>query len=355
MSLPDDYIKGRGAQVNTHNRFEQTRFVREHWEAIDEDFSAEGKTEYIPINPKTILNKVESTDLPFAYSMNPYQGCEHGCIYCYARPTHEYWGYSAGVEFERKILIKKNAPELLAKAFSKKGYQPYPIMFSGNTDCYQPIERKLGITRKMLEVCLKYRHPVGLITKNALILRDLDILKEMAALKLLHVSLSITTLQDDLRRLLEPRTASVKKKLETLRVLSEQGIPVNVMMAPIIPALNSSEILQMAETVSALGALDINYTVVRLNGALSELFSDWVHKNFPDRAEKVLHQIADCHGGKLNDSRAGLRMRGEGQIAIQLQNLFRLAKNRYFKGKSFPSYDMCLFDPNAGNAQLSLF
>ncbi|MFZ5553831.1 MAG: PA0069 family radical SAM protein, partial [Bacteroidota bacterium] len=272
----EDYIKGRGSQINTHNRFLSQKLVKEHWEGIDENDSGESKTEFIPVFPKSIINKVESPDIAGAYSMNPYQGCEHGCIYCYARPTHEYWGYSAGLDFEQKILVKKNAPQLLKETFSKKNYTPAPIMFSGNTDCYQPVERKLQITRKMLEVCLHYKHPVSMITKNALILRDLDILSEMAKMNLVHVSISLTTLDDSLRRIMEPRTAAAAKKLEVIRELSSNGIPVNVMMAPIIPALNSSEIPTVGEKVSEAGALAFNYTMVRLNGEIATLFTDWV-------------------------------------------------------------------------------
>ena len=184
------------------------------------------RTQYLEIFPKTILNKVTSTDIGMAYSMNPYQGCEHGCIYCYARNTHEYWGYSAGLDFERKILFKRNAPQLLEAKLNSKNWQPENIMFSGNTDCYQPIEKKLEITREMIKVLLKYKHPVSFITKNKLILRDLDLLKELAKLNLVHVSISITSLNEETRRILEPRTASIKKRLETVKILSDNGIPV---------------------------------------------------------------------------------------------------------------------------------
>lgn len=351
----EKYLKGRGSQINTHNRFLTQRVVREHWEGIDEVEDSDIKTEIIEVFPKTIINKVESLDIGAVYSMNPYQGCEHGCIYCYARNSHEYWGYSAGLDFERKILVKKNAPELLEQTFKKKNYEPCPIMFSGNTDCYQPVERKLEITRKMLEVCLKYKHPVSMITKNSLILRDLDIISEMAKLGIIHVSISLTTLNEDLRRAMEPRTASATKKLETIRILSTNGVPVNVMMAPVIPALNSSEIPEVAKKVAEAGAIAINYTMVRLNGQLPDLFTDWVKKNFPDRAEKVLNQIKECHGGQLNDSRPGIRMRGEGVISKQINDLFRIARQQYFANKKFPKLKMDLFDRNAGDKQMRLF
>ncbi len=207
---------------------------------------------------------------------------------------------------------------------------------SGNTDCYQPAEQKFEITRQCLEVFLKYRHPVGIITKNALILRDLDILKTLAKDGLVSVNVSITSLSETTRRILEPRTATIKKRLETVKVLSENGIPVNVMLAPIIPSINSHEILPLAKAVSDAGALSIAYTIVRLNGAIGEIFTDWIHKTMPDRAAKVLHQIENCHGGTLNESRFGKRMRGEGQIAKQINDLIKLARLKYFKDKSMP-------------------
>jgi DNA repair photolyase len=351
---PESYIKGRGAQLNTHNRFLENKLVFEHIEGLDEPFELQAQTQIFEENPKKILNKVDSPDIGLAYSMNPYQGCEHGCIYCYARNTHEYWGFSAGFDFESKIIVKRNAPEVLEKTLQNPKWKPEPIMFSGNTDCYQPIERKLLITRKMLEVLLKFKHPASMITKNALILRDIDILKEMASQNLVHVSVSITSLDEDLRQLLEPRTATSKRRLQIVKTLSENGIPVNVMVAPIIPSVNSSEVPAIIKAASENGAVSAGYTIVRLNGAIGQIFTDWVHKNFPDRAEKVLHQIAECHGGTLNDSRWGTRMRGEGKIAESIRNLFYVAKEKHLKNKSLPSLDFSLFKrPEKG--QLSLF
>ena len=352
------YIKGRGAQLNTHNRFfKEQHIIRNDFlnycEAEQE--SADGnKTSYLEIFPKTILNKVTSPDIGFGYSMNPYQGCEHGCIYCYARNTHEYWGYSAGLDFERKILYKANAAELLEKKLKSRNWNPQNIMFSGNTDCYQPIEKKLEITRKMLEVLLKLKHPVSMITKNALILRDLDLLKKMANLRLVNVSISITSLSEETRRILEPRTTTIKKRLETVKVLSENGIPVNVMMAPIIPAINNHEIFRLVKKVSELGAKSIGFTVVRLNGAIGKIFTNWVEKTYPDRASKILNQIKDCHNGTLNDSRFGTRTRGEGKIAEQIATQFKLARKIYMNDAKLPSLNYSLFDKNETN-QLGLF
>lgn len=344
--------------MHVPNRFEQ------HHQIVEDDYlnychnegdkAESNRTQYIEIFPKTILNKVTSTDIGLAYSMNPYQGCEHGCIYCYARNTHEYWGYNAGLDFEKKILYKRNASELLEKKITSKNWQPENIMFSGNTDCYQPIERKLEITRKMLQVLLKYKHPVSIITKNSLILRDLDILKEFAKLNLIHVSISITSLQEETRRILEPRTASIKQRLKTVGELSKNGIPVNVMMAPIIPGLNNHEIFEMTKTVSELGALSIAYTAVRLNGAIGEVFTDWVKKTLPDKSDKILNQIKDLHSGNLNDSRYGIRMRGEGKIAEQIAIQFRMAKKKYLAETSLPPLDYSLFDKTLSN-QMKLF
>lgn len=352
------YIKGRGAQHNTHNRFFKHSYEISddflNYCALENENPDSNKTEYLEIFPKTILNKVTSPDIGMTYSMNPYQGCEHGCIYCYARNSHEYWGYSAGLDFERKILYKANAPELLERKLKSRNWEAKNIMFSGNTDCYQPIEKKLEITRKMLLVLLKLKHPVSIITKNSLILRDLDILKEMAEMNLLRVSISITSLSEETRRMVEPRTASIKQRLKTVQVLSENNIPVNVMMAPIIPAINSHEVIPLVKKVSELGAKSVGYTIVRLNGAIGEIFTNWIKKTYPDRAEKVLHQIEDCHNGNLNDSRFGTRMKGEGSIAEQISLQFKIARNLYLKDKYFPPLDFTKFDKHQTN-QLNLF
>ncbi|HZJ20957.1 MAG TPA: PA0069 family radical SAM protein [Pricia sp.] len=354
----DNFIKGRGAQQNTPNRFleniYETRddfleFCRLEGEEADKN-----RTQYIPIFPKTIVNKVTSPDVGMMYSMNPYQGCEHGCIYCYARNTHEFWGYSPGLDFERKILVKKTAPDLLEAKLKSKPWEAKTIVLSGNTDCYQPAEKKFGITRACLEIFLKYRHPVGIITKNSMILRDLDILKELAKDGLVGVNVSVTSLSEETRRILEPRTASIKKRLETIRILSENDIPVNAMLAPIIPGINSHEIMNLAKAVSDNGARSFAFTVVRLNGAIGGIFTDWIKKVLPDRADKVLHQIEECHGGSLNDSRFGIRSRGEGKIATQIHDLVRLARHTYFKDKSFPPLNHDLHGQYK-NGQMRLF
>jgi DNA repair photolyase len=331
-------IKGRGAQINIANKF--LEFKHEIREDFLEFCEKEGeqpdksKTIYLEVFPKTIVNKVESPDVGIMYSMNPYQGCEHGCIYCYARNSHEFWGYSAGLDFERRILVKKYAPKLLEDFLKRKNWRAYPIVMSGNTDCYQPAEQQFKITRQCLEVFLKYRHPVGIITKNALILRDLDLIKELSKDNLVAVNISVTSLSETTRRVLEPRTTTIQKRLETVKMLSDNGIPVNVMLAPIIPSINSHEILPLAKASSEAGAMSIAHTMVRLNGAIGEIFTDWIRKTLPEKAEKVLHQIESCHGGNLNDSRYGIRMRGEGQLAKQINDTVKLAKLKFFKGKT---------------------
>ena len=355
---PDSTIKGRGAQINISNRF--FRLSHEIRDDFLEYCAKEGeeadknKTLFLEVFPKTIVNKVTSPDVGMGYSMNMYQGCEHGCIYCYARNTHEFWGYSPGLDFERRILVKKEAPLLFEKFIKRKSWEAHPIVMSGNTDCYQPAEKRYEITRKCLEVFLKYRHPVGIITKNALILRDLDLLKALAKDNLVAVNISITSLSEDTRRVLEPRTATIKKRLETVKNLSEHGIPVNVMMAPIIPSINSHEVLALAKKVSEMGALSMGHTIVRLNGVIGEIFTDWIKKTMPDRADKVLHQIESCHGGNLNDSRIGTRMRGEGEIAKQINDMVKLAKLKYFKNKSMPKLNTSLHE-QFKDGQLKLF
>lgn len=327
-------MKGRGATLNTDNPFNKQLYAAEHIEGLDEEFVVDEKTEYLREFPKKVVNKVLSADIPIEYSLNPYQGCEHGCIYCYARNTHQYWGFSAGLDFERKILVKPDAPKLLEAALNKKSWEVKPISLSGNTDCYQPAEKKFKITRGILEVLNRYRHPVGMITKNQLILRDLDLLKELAADNLVQVFVSITSLDEDLRRKLEPRTASAIRRLNVLETLSKNNIPCAVMIAPVIPGINSHEIPEIMKAAANAGAKDASYQIVRLNGAIGEIFTKWIHENFPDRAEKVLHQIESLHSGTLNDSRIGTRMKGEGKIAESIKQLFTASKKKYMPEKN---------------------
>lgn len=349
-----EYFKGRGAQVNTHNKFLKNKYVQEHIEGLDEPMLENSGTQIFEEHPKKIVSESNSPDLHFMHSINPYQGCEHGCIYCYARNTHEYYGFSAGLDFERKIIVKRNAAELLEKHFNKKNYEPVVILLSGNTDCYQPQERKLKITRSLLQVFLNYKHPVSIITKNNLILRDLDILTELGKLNLVHVNVSLTSLDEQLRQKLEPRTITATGRLAVIQKLAENGIPVRVMAAPIIPGLNSNEIPNIIKAAADRGALAAGFTIVRLNGSIGEIFTDWVHKAYPDRAEKVLNMIMACHGGQLNDSRFGIRMSGEGNIAQSIHQLFRMSCKRFLAGREMPPYNMGLFTPRNGK-QTELF
>lgn len=342
-------IQGRGAQLNTSNRFIQNKYELEE---MDCDDTAKSKTIFYEENAKNVINFTKSPDIYNEIYVNPYQGCEHGCVYCYARNSHEYWGFSAGIDFESRIMVKRNAAELIEAAFLKKSWVCKPLSLSGNTDCYQPAEKKYEITRRILEVCLKYKNPIGILTKNALVLRDLDLLTELAKQNLVHVLFSITTLDEKLRLALEPRTATAQKRLKTLETLSANGIPTGVMTAPIIPGLNDHEIPKLIEASAQAGALMAAYTVVRLNGALKEIFTDWIWQAFPNKAEKVLNQIAACHGGQVNDSRFGIRMQGEGKLAENIGNLHKISVQRYMKGKHLPHLDTSKF---SRGGQLSLF
>lgn len=349
--------KGRGAQLNTHNSFLKNRYETTDdavmwWQA--EEFDEKKQTTYIEVFPKNILSKNNSPDIPFNYSINPYNGCEHGCVYCYARNSHEYWGYSAGKDFEEKILYKPNGHEMLRQLFRSGKWNPELIVLSGNTDCYQPAEQEMQLTRKLLEVFLEHKHPVGVITKNALILRDIDLLQELARKKLAAVTISITTLQEDLRRTMEPRTSSVKNRLRAVEELSKAGIPVNVNMAPIIPGINSDEIFALVEEVAKRGALSVQYIMARLNGQIAMIFEDWVHKALPERAEKVIALIRETHGGTLNESRWKTRMKGEGHYAETVAAMFRVAKKKFLPPTIDFQLDYSQFVTNT-EKQMTLF
>ena len=342
--MEQEYIKGRGAQFNTKNRFLDKEYVLEHPEGLDEPFlNTKPSTELFFENPKNIISKNDSPDLGFDHSINPYQGCEHGCIYCYARNVHQYWGFSAGLDFETKIIVKPEAPKLLEKKLLSGHWKPAVIMLSGNTDCYQPLEKNFRLTRSILEVLLKYRNPVGIITKNNLITRDIDIISELAAHNLVTVHLSITTFDEKLRSKLEPRTASTKKRLEAIKQLSDAGIPVGVMAAPLIPGINDHEVPQIIKKAAEHGAVGAGYNVVRLNGQVSALFKDWLFKNFPERANKVWNLITTLHGGKVNDTEWTRRMRGDGNLAESIRQMVGVSKKRHMDGRGFPELDLTLF------------
>lgn len=347
----------RGAQTNPTNRFlkgeyewrdDYLEYCRLEEEEVESD-----RTKYVEVFPKTIVTKNNSPDVPFTWSINPYQGCEHGCIYCYARNSHEYWGYSMGKDFERVILHKPDAPRMLEKWFRKRGYQPEMIALSGNTDCYQPAERKMEITRSLLKVFADYRHPTGMITKNALILRDLDLIQELHQHNLVRITLSITTLNEELRRFMEPRTSSIRNRLKAVEEIAKLGIPVNVNLAPIIPGLNSHEVFDLVKAAADHGANSANYIMVRLNGQICDIFEDWVYKHYPERANKVLNQIRESHGGHLHDSDWGKRMKGEGNVAQQIKDMFDLARMRFLPQKKTPPLNVEAF--RIPGSQMSLF
>ncbi len=337
------YKKGRGAQFNTANKFLSTRFVREHIEGIDLQEEIRYERQVFFEEPKKILSKNSSPDIPYDYSINPYQGCEHGCVYCYARNVHTYWGFSAGLDWETKIIAKKNAPQLLEKAFLSESWTPRMVALSGNTDPYQPLERQLKITRSLLKVFLKYRNPVGIVTKNSLVKRDLDLLIELAKHQLIKVMFSVTTLDEKLRRILEPRTAHAMKIMKTISQLAAAKIPVGVMVGPIIPSINDHEIDAILKTASQHGAMSANYTMARFNGDVEEIFADWLSKNFPDRFDKVWNKVKSLHGGKVSETRFGLRMHGEGKYAETLRSLFAASYKKYFSDKGMPELRTDLF------------
>lgn len=344
----------RGAGSNPANRYHTQSRVTEEWEGLDEPEELLGSTTFIPDHPRKLINEVLSPDVRMELSANPYQGCEHGCAYCYARPTHAYWGYSPGLDFEQKILVKEEAARLLEREITRPGWVVRPVVFSGNTDCYQPAERKFRITRSMLEVLLRYKHPAGIITKNKLILRDLDILTELQVDNLIQVHISLTTLNEKLRRVMEPRTAAAKQRLTVIRELSAVGIPVNVMVAPVIPGLNAEEIPAILEHAAEAGARSAAMQLVRLNGEVAIIFEQWLREHFPDRADKVLNQIRATHAGKLNDPRFGYRMRGEGPVAEAIVALFRQSRKRFFTDMGMPELNTTAFLRPHGQ-QLDLF
>jgi len=326
-------IKGRAAQINPKNRFEKLHIENLPDEEIlfDEGFPSDQKikTVFYKDDSKSVIAKNDSYDVGFGYSFNPYRGCEHGCIYCYARPTHEYLGFSSGIDFETKIMVKEDAPSLLEKEFRKKSYKPDLIMFSGNTDCYQPIERKLKLTREALKVCLKYKNPVCIITKNSLIQRDIDVLKELAGLKLVTVTLSITTLDKNLAHKMEPRTSSPDMRLKTIEVMAKNNIPVGVNIAPIIPGLNDKEIPDILKESAKLGAAHAGKVMLRLPYSVKELFIEWLDREFPEKSKKIINSIKGVRGGKLNSSEWGKRFRGEGELAEAIHKLFYLSCKKY--------------------------
>jgi len=332
MSLDDATLPSRGATANPANRYE-----RLHIE-LDPEFDDESElpTQYFTDASRTVLAENDSPDVGFRFSLNPYRGCEHGCIYCYARPSHEYLGFSAGVDFERRILVKPEAPELLRRAFAAPGWQPQTIALSGNTDCYQPVERQLRLTRRCLDVCAEFRNPVSVVTKSALVARDADVLGELAATGAAEVCVSVTTLDAGLARRMEPRAARPERRLEAVRLLRAAGVPVAVFVAPVIPGLNDEEIPRILRAAAAAGACSASWQLVRLPQPVDALFIDWLDAHFPNRRTRIEGRLRQCRDGRLSDARFGRRMRGEGTYAQHIASLFRAAVRRYGLDRPLP-------------------
>ena len=317
-----DAPRGRGTGLNPTNRFDALAYEWE--ESADPEERPAPKTKFFRDNSRSILVKNDSPDIPFAWSLNPYRGCEHGCVYCYARPYHEYLGLSSGIDFESMIFVKEDAPELLTTELAKPSWKPETVALGGVTDVYQPIERRLEITRRCLQVFADARHPCGLVTKNHLVVRDADVFQELARYRLGRVFVSLTTLDPDLARKMEPRASTPAKRIEAMRVLAKAGVQVGVMTAPLILGLNDHELPSLLEAAADAGAVSAGYVPLRLPHQLGPLFEDWLGRHYPDRKEKVLNQIRAVRGGALNDPRFGSRMRGTGIFAEHLAQLFAL-------------------------------
>jgi DNA repair photolyase len=345
---PPDTIRGRGSAENPPNRFERLRYVEEA------PLEGQPATRFLRDPSRSIVATNQSPDLGFDASINPYRGCEHGCIYCYARPSHEYLGFSAGLDFETRILVKEEAPRLLRQALASPGFEPRVLAMSGVTDPYQPVERRLKLTRRCLAVLAEARNPCSLITKNRLVIRDVDLLAELAAHDAASVCVSVTTLDPDLHRRMEPRTSSPELRLSAIETLAEAGIPVGVMVAPVIPGLNDHEIPRILEAAAARGASFAACVLLRLPGAVAPLFQAWLERHHPGRKDKVLARIREVRGGRLNDARFGTRHTGQGLYAEQIRRLFRVARRRAGLAERGPSLSTEAFR-RPGGSQLGLF
>jgi DNA repair photolyase len=355
--------RGRGAAINPGNRFESISLhvLGEH---IDRELEENGgelprpATTILDDRTRSILNRVDSPDLSMEWTVNPYRGCEHGCIYCYARPGHEYLGMSCGIDFETRIMAKRDAAPLLREALSKPSWKAESIMMSGVTDPYQPIERELEITRSCVKVCAEFRQPLGMISKNKLMTRDIDLFREMARWNGIGVTISLTTLDPKLAMRMEPRASSPRDRLEAIRKLADAGIPVSVMTAPIVPGINDREIPALLEAAAKAGAQTAGYTMMRLPFQVKELFVEWLNRHFPERASHVLALVMDVREGKLNDPRFGTRMKGTGAFAEQVRSTFKLFAKRHGFDRERPALNSRAFrrPPNAdGPGQLDLF
>lgn len=360
---PLPQVTGRGAQINPNNRFLRIQ-VQEDLEQVehDQDFLEQRfvtNTEYYQDDSQSILSENDSPDIPFRYSLNAYRGCAHGCAYCYARPTHEYLGFSAGLDFESKIMVKERAAELLREHLMKKTWQPEPIMLSGVTDCYQPAERHFQLTRQCIEVAQEFHQPINIITKNALVTRDIDLLAPMANNNLARVAISLTSLDQSLTRVLEPRTSSPAARLRAVRELSARGVPVTVMVAPVIAGLNDSEIPAILAAAKEHGASYAGYILLRLPLTVRPIFLDWLSRHAPTKRERIEGLIRSTRDGGYNQTQFGERLRGTGEYADHLSNTFKLFAQRYGLNGRPPALDVAKFKRpiprSTPGAQLTLF
>lgn len=355
---PAGRARGRGAQENPPNRFDQISTVPdwEHFTAEDLEQPRRADTVFIPDHSQSIISRNDSPDIPFSVSLNPYRGCEHGCVYCYARPTHEFLGFSAGLDFETKIMVKERAPELLANALAHPRWVPDGLNMSGVTDCYQPAERRFGITRRCLQVLADFRNPVAIVTKNALVARDADVLGEMARWHGAAVMISLTSLDPALARCMEPRTASPRQRLETVTRLAAAGVPVGVNLAPLIPGLNDTEMAELLAAAVQAGAVFAHYQILRLPYAVKDLFVAWLDREFPGKKARILERIGDLRGGpgKLNDARFGTRFTGEGQWTETFRGLYQLACRKAGLASRPVQLNTAEFRVPGGSTQLGL-
>lgn len=349
-----------GSEIDPPNRFETVHyepdFAHVEWDQEYVRSRSERKIEYLSDASRTIVSENDSPDIPFRFSLNPYRGCAHGCSYCYARPGHEYLGFSAGLDFETKIVVKHEAADLFRDFLARDSWQPEPITFSGVTDCYQPAERQFQLTRQCLEVAWECRQPISIITKNALVVRDLDLLRSMAAKNLVRVYLSVTTLDSQLARDMEPRTSIPAARLRAVATLAEAGVPVGVMVAPIIPGLNDAEVPAILEAVKDAGAITASYTLLRLPLTVEPVFQEWIERTQPLKADRVLGRIRRTRNGQLNSSTFGQRMTGTGEIAEQIRKMFQMFKRRHGLDRKMPPQNCDIFRrPTPRSGQLRLF
>lgn len=353
-------IMRHGSKIDPPNRFEaihheadleQLEWDQEHLRQLENR-----QIEYLDDDSKTLVAENSSPDIPFRYSINPYRGCIHGCSYCYARPTHEYLGLNAGLDFETKIVVKRNAAKLFREFLSRKSWKPESITFSGVTDCYQPAERQFRLTRQCLEVADECSQPVSIITKNALVIRDIDILEKMSARNLVHAYVSITTLDRQLARDMEPRTSIPDARLRAVKLLAEAGVPVGVMVAPLIPGLNDHEVADILAAAKQAGASVAGYILLRLPSTVEPVFAEWVERVRPQAADKILGRVRQTRGGKLNSPQWGTRMVGEGEIAEQIKTMFVVFRQKHRLGTTLPRQDTSQFrPPSRPDGQMSLF